>query len=234
MKLSCVIAGSRPWCSSVADRIAGATDVDCIFVQDKDELTPELLASVNPRYVFFPHWSWIIPQAIWHNYECVIFHMTDLPFGRGGSPLQNLIAKGYTETKISALRCVRELDAGPVYLKRPLSLFGSAEEIYLRANENISDMILEILSSNLMPVPQVGEPTLFQRRKPQDSNISELKELKQLFDHIRMLDAEGYPAAFMETDNFRLSFSRASLRVNGIHADVVITLKPQNGEPYGK
>ena len=48
--------------------------------------------------------------------------MTDVPFGRGGSPLQNLISRGIYETKISAFRCVAEMDAGPVYPKRPFSL----------------------------------------------------------------------------------------------------------------
>jgi len=37
--------------------------------------------------------------------------MTDVPYGRGGSPLQNLIVRGHTETKLTALRCVRDLDA---------------------------------------------------------------------------------------------------------------------------
>ena len=32
-------------------------------------------------------------QEIHENYKCIIFHMTDLPFGRGGSPLQNLISR---------------------------------------------------------------------------------------------------------------------------------------------
>ena len=44
--------------------------------------------------------------------------MTDLPYGRGGSPLQNLIINGHKETMMSALRCVQELDAGPIYLKK--------------------------------------------------------------------------------------------------------------------
>jgi methionyl-tRNA formyltransferase len=68
-----------------------------------------------PRYVFFAHWSWKIPRAVYEAHECVIFHMTDVPFGRGGSPLQNLISRGIYETKLSALRCVEEMDAGPVY-----------------------------------------------------------------------------------------------------------------------
>ncbi len=41
----------------------------------------DLFMELKPRYVFFPHWSHIIPQDIYENFECVIFHMTDFPFG---------------------------------------------------------------------------------------------------------------------------------------------------------
>ncbi|MDZ7775688.1 MAG: hypothetical protein U5L09_08890 [Bacteroidales bacterium] len=74
------------------------------IINKKEELSLELLKKITPEYVFFPHWSYIIPESIFNNYECIVFHMTDLPFGRGGSPLQNLISRGYKETKISALK----------------------------------------------------------------------------------------------------------------------------------
>ena len=48
--------------------------------------------------------------------------MTDLPYGRGGSPLQNLIVRGHKETKISAIKVVKELDAGPVLSSLELML----------------------------------------------------------------------------------------------------------------
>ena len=54
--------------------------------------------------------------------------MTDLPFGRGGSPLQNLIERGIKQTKISAIKCVKELDGGDIYLKRDLETFDKAEK----------------------------------------------------------------------------------------------------------
>ena len=61
--------------------------------------------------------------------------MTDVPYGRGGSPLQNLILAGHTETKLTALRMVNEMDGGPVYVKMPLKLEGAAQEIYIKAGE---------------------------------------------------------------------------------------------------
>ncbi len=68
------------------------------LVTEKSELTEEMLREVRPRYIFFPHWSWMIPECIYERYECVVFHMTDLPFGRGGSPLQHLLVRGMYQT----------------------------------------------------------------------------------------------------------------------------------------
>jgi len=197
--------------------------LEFISINRKEDLTPQALEKISPRYIFFPHWSYIIPPDVFEKYECIIFHMTDVPFGRGGSPLQNLISRGIYETKISALRCVKELDAGSVYLKRSLSLYGSAEEIYLRASEIIEDMICQIVKEHPVPVEQTGETTCFSRRKPGQSNIAELTNLNQVFDHIRMLDADGYPRAFLETKHFHFEFDRASIKKGQVIADVKIT-----------
>lgn len=196
---------------------------EVLRVRAPAELESSILADFNPRFIFFPHWSWKIPANIFEEFECLIFHMTDLPFGRGGSPLQNLIVRGIRETQLTALRCVANLDAGPIYMKRPLSLFGSAEEIMLRASKLTEEMIKSIMREQPTPQPQVGEPTSFSRRTPQDGDLAELDELEKAFDYIRMLDADGYPSAFLETEHFRLEFSRASLKPDSIIADVKIS-----------
>jgi methionyl-tRNA formyltransferase len=225
---SCVIASSRPWNQGLADALRNRSRYRFERVSRPSELTLEKLRPIAPRYVFFPHWSHRIDPSIYENFECVIFHMTDLPFGRGGSPLQNLIARGIYETKISALRCVAKLDAGPIYLKRPLSLQGSAEEIYGRASDVIADMILAILRHHPRPQPQRGKATVFRRRRPEDGDLVRAKSLLQAFDAIRMLDAEGYPPAFVRAGPFRIEFTRASLRTGRVLADARITLaKPE-------
>jgi methionyl-tRNA formyltransferase len=212
------------------DRIEAAlfkhTHIDVLRIRTPSELEFTAIAEFAPRYIFFPHWSWIIPETIYKEFECVIFHMTDLPFGRGGSPLQNLILRGMSETQLTALRCVGELDAGPIYLKRPLSLLGTAEEILLRSGKLVIEMIDAIVNTRMTPFPQEGEPTVFRRRNPQQSNVEGLADLETLFDYIRMLDADGYPPAYLETQHFKLEFSRASLKSEAIIADVKISRKP--------
>lgn len=225
MKQHYAVALSRKAYPTFGASLEALTGETFTFIEAKADLTLERLRALQPKYVFFPHWSYIIPASIFEEFECVIFHMTDVPFGRGGSPLQNLISRGIYETKISALRCEHELDAGPVYLKRPLSLHGTAEEIYIRAARQIETMIADMVNSKPIPQEQTGEIVAFPRRKPQESSIAELDSLEKVFDYIRMLDAEGYPQAFIETERLRFEFSRASLKPNEILADVRITRK---------
>ena len=126
---SYLVAGCRSWNREVFDRQIRGLPGDWVFVDRPDALTPRSVGDLDPRYLFFLHWSSKVPHEITQGYECVNFHMTDVPFGRGGSPLQNLIARGHTSTMLTALRMTDELDAGPVYMKRPLSLEGRGQEI---------------------------------------------------------------------------------------------------------
>lgn len=194
------------------------------IITKKEDLNLNTIEQINPKYIFFPHWSWKIPKEIYENYNCIVFHMTDLPYGRGGSPLQNLIERGHKATKISAIKVKEGLDTGDIYLKEPLSLDGTAEEIFKRASEKIfNKMIPEILEKNLTPYPQKGEIVEFKRRKPSQSDISKLNSIEKIYDYIRMLDAEGYPKAFIKLNEIKYEFYEAKLEGNELQAKVKIT-----------
>jgi methionyl-tRNA formyltransferase len=217
-----IVAGCKSWNRSCFDEVISGYDGHWSYVDDKEVLLKEI-ETLKPRYVFFLHWSWIVPKEVVDNYECVCFHMTDVPYGRGGSPLQNLIVRGHKDTKLTALRMVEELDAGPVYLKEELSLKGSAEEVYVRATELSADMIEKIIMDEPEPAPQEGEVVSFERRKPEQSEVPEPKDIEAFFDFIRMLDAEGYPKAFLTHKGFKVEFSSASFKDGKLSAGVEIT-----------
>lgn len=221
---SVVIATIHSWNIDLIKRCRDALKgYNVKLITTKEELTFEFLSQLQPEYVFFPHWSWLIPPEIYSNFRCVVFHMTDLPFGRGGSPLQNLITRGISETKISAIAVTEGIDAGPIYLKEPLSLYGSAEEIYMRAAKIIfTKMIPQIVKNCPKPVPQTGDATFFIRRTPEMSELSPNMTLEQIFDYIRMLDADGYPHAYIKLGTKIIEFSRAKQTSDSILADVKI------------
>jgi methionyl-tRNA formyltransferase len=226
-----VVATQRPWQHTAFDRHAPTLPGSWIRIDAPEDLTPDRLAVLAPRYVFFPHWSARIPATIHENWTCILFHMTDLPYGRGGSPLQNLIQAGHDSTVMSAIRVVEALDEGPVYLKRPLSLDGSAQAIFERAAALTWAMIEEIVATEPEPQAQQGAPTIFHRRRPEQSRLPDAGDGQTLYDHIRMLDAEGYPAAFLDHGTFRLTFGDASLDGDTVTARVTIRRRtPRHGE----
>ena len=195
------------------------------LISNRLDFSLNTLQKIKPEKIFIPHWSYIIPKEIFDNYECIVFHMTDLPYGRGGSPLQNLIELGHTKTYISAIRVEEGIDTGPIYLKKKLGLQGTAKEIFLRAADVIEQIIDEILKKEIQPKQQTGKETLFKRRTPEQSSIMNLNSLEKVYNHIRMLDCEGYPAAFLETDYFKVEFTEAQIGKLEVTANVRITKK---------
>lgn len=185
------------------------------LIDSPEELTLANIQKINPEYIFFPHWSTIIPQEIFNNVNCIVFHMTDLPFGRGGSPLQNLIVRGIYTTKVSALKVDAGIDTGPIYLKKDFDIsHGSAEELYKDLSRTSFKMISEILETSPLPQQQEGNVTSFKRRTSDESAIPQDIHGQQLYDFIRMLDAPGYPKAFISTPTNTLIFSEAKLNDN--------------------
>ena len=137
--------------------------------------------------------------------------MTDLPYGRGGSPLQNLILNKVYNTKVSAIKVEKEFDTGKIYLKEDFYIgIGSAEEIFQKMSEVIFiKMIPYILEKNPIPHDQKGEVIIFKRRRPKQSDIlnTEFININSFYDFVRMLDGEGYPKAFMKIGNIKIMFS---------------------------
>lgn len=195
------------------------------IINNKAQLSATELNKIKPDYIFFLHWSYIIPKDVFENFNCIVFHMTDLPYGRGGSPLQNLIMRGHSETMISAIKVSKGIDTGPIYLKKGLSLNGTAKEIFLRAGKVMFKMIKEIITKRPIPIDQIGEVVTFKRRTPLESNLNEVSDIKTAYNYIRMLDAEGYPKAFFETEFLKFEFSKALLRQDGLTAHVKIIKK---------
>lgn len=214
-----IVATIKSWNIEAAQKLSSLADVT--LITDKTQLTLERLEDLKPDFIFFPHWSWKIPKEIHQRFNCIGFHMTNLPFGRGGSPLQNLIVRGIKQTKISAIQIEEGMDTGAIYLQEDLDISeGSAETIFRRMSQIIFEkMIPALITERPQPQAQSGEVTEFERRKPEQSNLqnAELQSLDQAYDFIRMLDAEGYPKAYLQIGNLKLELSDVQKNNQTLH-----------------
>ena len=222
-----VILSEQTWNKNIVNNLfIIQKKINWILIDKRKDFNLDYLDAIKADIIFIPHWSYIIPKEIYEKFECIVFHMTDLPFGRGGSPLQNLISRGIYSTKISALKVEKGIDSGDIYLKENLELKGNATEIFNRANQIIQKMIISIIQKKIEPIPQKGKITEFKRRKTHESNIEKLETLSKVYDYIRMLDADGYPKAYLENKFFKFEFNDAKFKnKNEITATVKIKMK---------
>jgi len=130
----------------------------------------------------------------------IVVHASDLPKGKGFSPLQWQILEGSNNIILSLIEAVTEVDAGPIYFKH--SVLFKGHELY---NELRNVLGLEIIVmcvkfvnqyNQLKPVRQNGESTFYKKRTDLDDQVDPSKSIIELFNHFRIADSQNYPLYF--------------------------------------
>jgi len=197
-----------------------------LIIRDRKELTYKKVLQINPDFIMFPHWSYIVPKNIVNDFNCICFHSAPLPYGRGGSPIQNMIKRGYQNTEVCSLLMEEELDTGPIYLRSKVRLSGSLDEILLRIYEAVADQIKIIKNKNIVPKIQIGKEYVFKRLNSKDNQVNFKDSIENIYDQIRMLDSSIYPNAFLGSGNYFIDFKNARFRdKDSLIAEVVIKRK---------
>ena len=177
-----------------------------ILINKKENLTIKKIKKINPKYIFFPDWSWIVPDEIISNVNCICIHESNLPKFRGGSPIQNQIIRGIKNTKSTAFLMNSKLDAGDILLQKNLSLDGSLDEIFSNIEKNNYEIITKIIQGKFKKRKQSGKPSSYKRRTPKQSELKNLNASKlYLHNFIRML-SDPYPNAFIKIGKKKIIF----------------------------
>lgn len=185
-------------------------------ITDKKKLNLKNISKINPTKIFFPHWSYRVPDKILKKFECICFHTAPLPYGRGGSPIQNLIIRKFKKAPVCAIKMTNKIDSGPIYSKKNISLNGSLNEIFERISNAILFMITKIIKNKIIPKHQSGKPLYFKRINEQESIINQFEKLDSVYDKIRMLDSEEYPNAYFKFGNTIIKLQGAKNKRNYI------------------
>jgi methionyl-tRNA formyltransferase len=193
-------------------------DAQVISATEISEIQKHIDDGVNFDYIFFPHYSKLIPSEFLERHNCIGFHTGDLPKDRGGSPIQNKILRGEYFTWVSALKLIDKLDAGDILCREEFSLeHGSIEIILKDISKVIARLIRTVLTKNPAPIAQTGDSSIYPRLNHQDSELRiEDLEVRQIYDRIRMLDGLDYPPAYLQFGRYRILLNNAELRDNAL------------------
>ena len=132
------------------------------------------------------------------NKHNLVVHESDLPRGKGWSPLTWQIVEGASQITVTLFEASAKVDDGPIYGQETIEFKGTElidELRNLQAKATIN--LLRQFVNNFPDVhskPQTGESTFCRRRTKEDSKLSVDKSLADQFNLLRISDNQRYPA----------------------------------------
>ena len=192
------------------------------------KINKKIIKKINPKIIFFIHWSKKISKDIYTKNLCIQFHGSDLPKFRGGSPIHNQILSNIKNTKISAFKVGKNLDAGPIYLKEKLNLDNDINVVFTEMEKKSLSMIKKISQRNkLKPYPQRGKISVVKRRRKSDSNLinKDLDNIEKISTFLKANSAKNYPKAFINLGKYKLYISSFKKYKNNIQGKYEIRKK---------
>jgi len=140
------------------------------------------------------------PEILAQAHRNLVVHASDLPAGRGWSPLTWQILEGRNDIPVCLFDAVEDVDAGPVVYREQLTFNG--HELIDEMRQALGQLSVELCERFLAEVappagePQAGELSWYPRRRPADSALDPERSLAEQFDLLRVCDNEAYPAFF--------------------------------------
>ena len=182
-----------PFAKEIVDDLNGK-NYDCQFFHDAEEIP-------KGDILFLLGCTKIVKKDILdRNKHNLVIHESDLPQGRGWSPIAWQVLTGKNKIPVTVFEAEEALDSGPVYIKDHINLDGTEllPEIKEKQGIKTKELVLEMVEiyPTLHGKKQTGESSFYPRRTHKDDRLDINKSIKNQFNHLRIVDNEKYPAWF--------------------------------------
>lgn len=143
-------------------------EVDTVVVAGYGVLIPEL----------------VLARALWLN-----VHPSLLPRWRGAAPIERALMAGDTETGVSIIKLVPELDAGPIAAQRafPLAAEDDFGSVSARAGELAGELLEKVLPEPQLTPQREDGVTYAAKIGPSDRELDWARPPEELLNRIRAL-----------------------------------------------
>lgn len=142
-------------------------------------------------------------ETLAKNKSNIVIHASNLPQGRGWSPLTWQILEGKNDIPITLFEIGETVDSGPIYLQETLHFKG--HELLEEMQQEMGFLMQRMVANYLDLYPmqgkeQTGDPTYYTRRNPMDSYVNYYGLFSSTFDFnkLRVADNERYPLFFVK------------------------------------
>jgi methionyl-tRNA formyltransferase len=202
LRCTVVTSGTDNWFTPFAERLVeslgSAAHATLLFSHDEVEKSDIVF--------YLSYHSVVPPAALALGVNNVVVHGSDLPHGRGWSPLTWQILEGRDEISLTLFEATGSVDAGPIYFKEKVEFDGT--ELLEELREIIGERSISLCETFIDQYPQiindrreqVGSATYYRRRTPEDSRIDINLSIMQQINLFRVADNDRYPVFFEWND----------------------------------
>lgn len=134
------------------------------------------------------------------NKHNLVVHESDLPNGKGWSPLTWQVLEGRTLIPITLFEATKKVDEGDIYLQEFVDLDGTEliDELRDIQGRTSIKLITQFVNmhSHLIGRPQKGVTTYYERRTAESSKLDINQSIASQINLLRIVDNDRYPAFF--------------------------------------
>ncbi|MBA4450532.1 methionyl-tRNA formyltransferase, partial [Cylindrospermopsis raciborskii CS-506_D] len=152
---------------------------------------------------FYLSYGKIVPPSVLSQFKHnLVVHESELPQGKGWSPLTWQILEGKNDIPVTLFEAAKQVDSGNIYLQQWLHFQGHETIDELRhaqaqsTLELCKEFVREYPDILKRTRPQLGKSSFYPRRRPQDSKLDPHISIGDQFNLLRVVDNERYPAFF--------------------------------------
>ncbi len=149
------------------------------------------------------------------NRHNLVVHESDLPKGKGWSPLTWQVLEGRNEITVTLFEATPAIDAGNIYDQEFIKLCGDEliDELRVAQGKATIHLIQKFVSDfpDIKGRAQVGESTYYAKRTPEHSTLDPDKTIREQFNLLRVVDNDRYPAFFINNGvKYKISIDKFS------------------------
>jgi len=197
--------------------IAKKNDIPIYFPKEyslKNSQDLDFFEKNNFDILLIGGWQRLIPENILKSFKIggIGFHGSSdfLPKGRGRSPVNWSLIEGKNQFILHAFLMTPGVDDGDVLEHEifDITQWDTCQTIYYKISiiqkQILEKLIPKLISNNFKKNPQIGEPTFYPKRTPDDGLIDWSKPMIEIYNLIRAL-TKPYPGAFTFQNKNRIN-----------------------------
>ncbi len=203
-----ILSDRHSWIAPYLDELAeewAAAGHDCQIAHKVSDVEPA-------DFCFCLSFSQILPAIARTQFKnTLVVHESDLPKGKGWSPLTWQILEGKNRIPATLFEATEKVDSGVIYAQDWMEFEG--HELIDELREVQAKITIKLCKRYVDGYPQIlaeareqaGKESFYPRRRASDSQIDTQQSIESQFDLLRVIDNQRYPA-FFENRHHRYFF----------------------------